>query len=179
MEEKTYTAQIYKITCSCCNKIYVGSCRQRKGLSGRMYGHRAEANRDAKDRNSKLYIHMREQGYDKFNILLLETVEVNNIDEQRKREQEKIEELDTINNGLNERRAYQSIEVKKQLKKISDAKYCKNNRETINEMVKIYRHNLPKSYICVCCNYTTQRKDTYDRHCKGGRHLKKATKEIL
>jgi len=167
----TYSAKIYKITCSCCDNIYVGSCRNIKGLNNRMYNHRSDCN---KGRTSKLYNHMREKGFDKFTILLIETVEVNDIDEQRKLENDKIEELDTINNGLNQRRAYASLEDKKQQKKIADAKYTTNNREKINGMVKKYRANLPKSYVCECCNYSTARKDSYDRHMKGGRHIRKA-----
>jgi hypothetical protein len=164
----TYTAKIYKITCSCCDKIYVGSTKQSR-LSKRLWGHHTDCNTG---RTSKLYTHMREQGFEKFAILLLEAVEVVDIDEQRKLENDKIEELDTINNGLNERRAYASLEVKKAQKKIADAKYNNNNRSKINEMVKTYRTNLPKSYVCECCNYSTGRKDTYDRHLKGGRHKK-------
>ena len=166
----TYPAKIYKITCSCCDKIYVGSCRNKKGLSNRFSNHRSDCN---KGRTSKLYNHMREQGFDKFNIILIETIEVNDIDEQRKIENDKIEELDTLNNGLNERRAFASIEVKKQQRKVADKKYKSNNRDTINSKVKQYRNNLPKSYICDCCNYSTSRKDSYDRHCKSSRHIAK------
>jgi hypothetical protein len=167
----TYSAKLYKITCSCCDKIYVGSTKQSQ-LSKRMSGHRRDGD---KGRTSKIYNHMREQGFEKFTILLIETVEVNDNDELRKLENDKIEELDTINNGFNERRAYASLEVKKQQKKIVDAKYNSNNRDKINIMVKKYRDNLPKSYHCECCNYSTARKDTYDRHIKGGRHIRKAT----
>ena len=166
----TYSAKIYKITCSCCDKIYVGSTKQSQ-LSKRMSGHIGDCNNG---RTSKIYNHMREQGFEKFTILLIETVEVNDVDEQRKLENDKIEELDTINNGLNDRRAFASLEVKKQQKKIADAKYNRNNREKINGMVKKYRDNLPKSYHCECCNYSTSRKDSYDRHVKGGRHIRKA-----
>ena len=167
----TYTAKIYKLTCSCCNKIYVGSCRNIGGLSCRLYNHRSDCN---KGRTSKLYKHMREKGFDKFTILLIENVEVNDINEQRKLENDKIEELNTIENGLNERRAYRSLEVKKQQKKIADAKYNKNNRDKINLTKKSYRAKLPTSYVCECCNYSTSRKDVYDRHLRCGRHKKKA-----
>ena len=92
----TYTAKIYKMTCSCCDKIYVGFTKQSR-LSKRMYGHRADCNQG---RTSKLYIHMREQGFEKFTILLIGTVQVSDIDELRRLENYKIEELDTINNGL-------------------------------------------------------------------------------
>jgi group I intron endonuclease len=166
----TYTAKIYKITCSCCGKIYVGSTKQSR-LCKRLWGHMSDSKKEC--RNSKLYTHMSEQGFEKFTILLLETIEVNDLDEQRKLENDKIEELDTINDGFNERRAYRSVEVRKQSNKISNAKYTKNNREKINIMVKNYRDNLPKSYVCECCNYSTSRKDTYDRHLKGGRHKRK------
>ena len=171
----TYTAKLYKITCSCCDKIYVGSTKQ-STLSKRINGHRAACNQG---RTSKLYIHMKEQGFDKFTIQLLEAVEVVDVDEQRKLENDKIEELDTINNGLNEKRAYRSLEVRKQLKEIADAKYNINNREKIKKMVKKYRDNLPKSYVCECCNYSTSRKDTYDRHLKCGRHKKKQNTNII
>jgi len=169
-KKMTYTAKIYKLTCSCCDKIYVGSTKQSR-LSKRLYGHHADCNKGSP---TKLHTHMREQGFDKFTILLLEAVEVVDIDEQRKFENDKIEELDTINNGLNARRAYASLEVRKQQIKIHDAKYNKNNREKINKRVKKYRANLPKSYVCECCNYSTSRKDTYDRHLKCGRHKKKS-----
>jgi len=163
----TYTTKIYKITCSCCDKIYVGSTKQPR-LCKRLYGHHAGCNTG---RTSKLYNHMREKGFDKFTILLIEEVEVVDIDEQRKLENDKINELDTINNGLNERRAFASLEVKKQQKKIADVKYNKNNREKINIMVKTYRKNLPKSHICECCNYSTNRSDTFKRHMTSKRHI--------
>ena len=163
-----FTAKLYKITCSCCGKLYVGSSRDKKGLSNRMSIHRADCNN--RGRTSKLHIHMMEQGFDKFTIQLLEAVEVADMDEQRKLENDKIEELDTINNGLNTRRAYRSLEVRRQQKKTADARYSKNNRGKINIMVQKYRANLPKSYVCECCNYSTSRKDSYDRHLKSGRH---------
>ena len=171
-KKMTYTAKIYKITCSCCDKIYVGSCRHKKGLSGRMYGHHSSCNQGG---TSKLYNHMREQGFEKFTILLIEEVEVKDIDEQRKLENDKIQELNTIKNGLNERRAYASLEVKKTQKQTSDKKYRskRENMDKANIHRKIYRDNLPKSYICECCNYSSGRKDTYDRHMRGGRHLRK------
>ena len=170
----TYTAKLYHITCSCCNKKYVGSCRNRKGLSNRMYNHRSDCK---KGRTSKLYTHMREKGFEYFTISLLEEVEVTDIDEQRKLEQNKIEELDTINNGLNSRRAYASKEVKNQQKKESDRKYNSNNRITINIAAKKYRAGL-NIIRCECCNYETRRPDTFKRHLSGGRHIKKHQKYL-
>ena len=165
-----YIGKIYKITCSCCNKIYIGSCSNKKGLTDRLYNHHSDCNNG---RTSKLYNHMREQGFDKFTILLIEEVEINNNNTLRQLENDKIQELDTINNGLNQRRAYSNLKVKKQKKKIADSKYNINNRNKINISVKKYRDNLPKTYICECCNYSVSRKDTYDRHCKSLKHLSK------
>tara|TARA_R110000787_G_scaffold251921_2_gene357414 strand:- start:4 stop:369 length:366 start_codon:yes stop_codon:yes gene_type:complete len=116
---------------------------------------------------------MREKGLDKFNILLIESVEVEDMDEQRKIEHKYIEELDTINNGLNTRRAFRSSEVKKQMKKITDAKYNHNNRDKINTRMKNYRDNLPISYICDNCNFASTRKDSFVRHKKSVKHKSK------
>ena len=76
---------------------------------------------------------------------------------------------------MNERRAYASLEVKKTQKQIADKKYRskRENMDKANIYRKIYRVNLPKSYICECCNYSTGRKDTYDRHMRSERHLRK------
>lgn len=165
----TYTVKIYKIVCECCDKIYIGSTKQKR-LCKRMWGHRADCKNEK--RQNKLYLHMRGQGSNKFSIHLINTVEVNDMDEQRQIENRIIEEMDTILNGFNERRAYASVEVKKTQKKLSDQKYNKNNRDIINKRVKKYRENKPKSFICDKCNYSTSRKDTYDRHCKSMKHLK-------
>ena len=167
----TYTAKIYKITCSCCKKIYVGSCRNKKGLPNRMSNHRCDCNRG---KNSKLYNHMREVGFDKFTILLIEVVEIEDIDEQRKLENDKIEQLDTINNGLNTNRAYRSKECSKQQKSISDSKYRSKqiNKDKHNIYKQQYRANhIP--YVCLCCDYSTNRIDTYKRHCNSLLHIKK------
>lgn len=169
----TYTAKIYKITCSCCDKIYIGSTKQAK-LCKRMSGHRQNSKETT---NSKFYIHMREQGFDKFTIMLIESVEVEDVDELRKLENDKIEEFDTIKNGFNSRRSYQSQEVKKAIKKKSDHKYRsqRKNMDAHNEYRKIYRANPKQTYECECCGYSTGRIDTYKRHLKSKRHIEKAT----
>ena len=177
----TYPAKIYKIVCSHCDKLYVGSCRQIKGLSGRMFNHRSDCN---KGKTSKLYSHMREQGFDKFTIHLIENVEVADFDEQRMKEQEKIELLDTINNGLNNRRSYCSIEARKEQNLRHSRKQCATlalkpgYKDSYNAYRRTHR---TKAIIqsCDCCDYETNRPDSLVRHRQSKQHKKAYKAEFL
>jgi hypothetical protein len=172
----SFLVKVYKITCSCCNKLYIGSTHNKKGIQGRLHGHRSDCNQG---KGSKLYTHMREVGFDKFTITLLEEIEAETVKQQFQIENDKIIEFDSINNGFNTKRAYQSDEVKKQLKSIADKKYRDNtqNKEEANAYKREYRANLPVIH-CECCNYSTTRPDTYARHLRGMRHINKMALQV-
>ena len=175
----TYTANIYKIICSHCEQLYVGSTKNRKGLSNRMFNHRADCN---KGKTSKFLNHMREHGFDKFTIHLLEIVEVADTDEQRMKEQEKIEILDTILNGLNTRNAYQTREVRKAQNKVSYqqqiTKRAPNYKENYSKYRAAYR---TKACVQSCdfCEYETNRPDSLLRHRRSKQHKTAYKAEFL
>ena len=164
--------KIYKLTCNCCNKLYIGSTKQENVLK-RLYGHRS----DFKIKTSELYKHFQDTGKESFNIEVLNDYEVKDFEEQRIIEQKYIEEYDTINNGFNTKNSYMSEELFKSRKRESDKKYNRNNRDKINIMVKIYRDKLKEEnkYECIPCNYKTGRSDTFKRHCKSSRHIFKTS----
>lgn len=73
--------RIYKIVCSHCNEIYVGSTTQK--LCSRMTKHRF----DAKTQPERLlYKHFHEQGLDRFQIILLESFPYTTLEALRAKE---------------------------------------------------------------------------------------------
>jgi hypothetical protein len=174
MEQNGYLCKIYYLQCSCCDKKYVGSTKDKKGLCSRFYNHKT----DMKTGNSKLYTHMKEVGKDKFTIHLIREVFVKDFDFQRMEENKDMIIMDTINNGFNERIAYADEERKHQQKLESDKRYrTKNDNETNKIIYNAYRKDLRDNsteiYECKTCNYKTNRKDSLARHNKGVRHLSK------
>ena len=124
--------KVYKIECACgCNRIYIGSTKQ-PTLAKRMAIHRSAA-RSSRSK-SKLHNHMRDVGLDKFTIHLIEIKEVTDRDAMRQLEDKYIRELDTINVGLNEHRAYLTEEDKKEYIR----QYNEANKEQIKERNKLY-----------------------------------------
>ena len=167
-----YKAKIYKVVCSHCDKVYIGSTAKSK-LCERMWNHRSSCNQERK--RNKFVLHMREQGLDKFGIFLIEEIEVKNFNEQRIEEQKKIEELNTIGGGFNNIRAYVSPEIRKEEKKNSNKIYRENpeNKIKYNIYRRNKRMNAPKKHKCIICDYKTGRLDTFKRHLKGKWHLNK------
>lgn len=169
--------KIYNIICSCgCEKKYIGSTKRE--LNKRMYNHRGGCN---KGRTSQIYTHMREKGFDKFTIELLESLEVENEEEQRRKEQEYIIEHNTIENGLNERRAYTSPEIKKQLKSGYDRGYRERNLEDLLIKCRVrgkLRKLKPKIHTCEACNYSTGRIDTFQRHNNTLLHIRRLSDHV-
>ena len=90
--------RVYKIENTIDDKLYVGSTVDT--LSRRMVGHRAAIK---KGKEFPLYIHMRANGVENFNIILLEQMENINKENLRAREDHWIKQLDTVKNGLNGR----------------------------------------------------------------------------
>jgi hypothetical protein len=176
MEQNGYFCKIYYLECDCCKVKYVGSTKQQK-LSKRMYGHRGDMNK----KNSKLYQHMKEVGKDKFSIHLIREVFVKDFDFQRMEENKDMLEMDTIDNGFNEKIAYCDKERRHQQMlesgKRQRAKKTEIDKIVYNAYRKDLRDNKTEIYECKVCNYKTKRNDSLVRHNRSERHLSKA-KEI-
>lgn len=188
-EKKTYSAKIYKLVCSCCEKFYVGSTKQR--LSQRLHGHRFDC---ANPRNqSKLYTHMRTVGIENFRILQIVAVEVKDRDELRAIEDRYIREMKSIEEGLNEINAILSVEKlrirdkrrKDRNKAIGKYKcdvcdYKGRSNVEIQRHLKTDLHHQNagteiglKEFVCNLCSYSSNRKHHYQNHLKSQKHLRK------
>ena len=136
-------AKIYKILNSVDDEIYVGStcCN----LSTRMAKHRYRA-KEERSTNHKLYKKMNEIGQENFSIILLdEFKECQNIEQLRKKEREKIEELNPVlNNQVPSRTHKEWIEQNHERKKELDRKLYQNTREEKIEYQKQYAKNNPE-----------------------------------
>ncbi len=164
---------IYKITCSHCLKMYVGSTK--KTPKQRLQKHKSA--RTTKTRKLyKLTKHMCEVGCNKFTVELIEEIDVKTNEDRFKRENHFILEYDTIVSGFNCRCAHVSDNIKKIRKRISDKKYRESHKPQYNIYRKAHRAKQPKDkYVCECCDYKTPRLDTYKRHLRGSRHKNKAS----
>ena len=136
-------AKIYKILNSVDDEMYVGStcCN----LSTRMAKHRYRAKED-RSKNHKLYQKMNELGQENFSIILLEEFkECQNIEQLRKKEREKIEELKPVLNSQVPSRTYQEWkEENHEHKKENDRKLYQKNREERLEYQKQYAKDNPE-----------------------------------
>lgn len=164
-EKKTYTAKIYKIVCSCCDKIYVGSTKNR--LSRRLSQHKADSRKLTQTR--KLCVHMREVGVDNFQILQLAAVEVKDKEELRAIEDRYIRELRAIEDGFNQHNAV----FNEQTKKATQRRHYVNNKEvkyTYNKQVR-EENKTKKRFYCVLCDHTAMCNAELGDHLKSIRHL--------
>jgi predicted GIY-YIG superfamily endonuclease len=94
------SAKIYKIVNDLNDEIYIGSTKQQ--LSKRFYEHKSDS-RNEKTKHYKLYQLVEEYGWDSFRIILIEEFKCENREEQRKKEQQYIDELKP---SLNKLRAF-------------------------------------------------------------------------
>ena len=135
-------AKIYKIFNSLDDEIYVGStcCN----LSTRMAKHRYRA-KEERSKNHKLYLKMNEVGQENFSIILLEEFkECQNIEQLRKKEREKIEELKPELNNQVPTRTYQEwIQENHEHKKELDRQLYQRKREERIEYQKQYAQENP------------------------------------
>ena len=136
-------AKIYKIFNSVDDEIYVGStcCN----LSTRMAKHRYRA-KEERSKNHKLYKKMNEIGQENFSIILLdEFKECQNIEQLRKKEREKIEELNPVlNNQVPSRTRQEYRQENHEHKKEHDKKLYQKNREKRLEYQKQYTKDNPE-----------------------------------
>ena len=97
--------RVYKITNTITSKLYVGSTTA--PLCNRMALHRTQA-RHYTHMKCKMLVHMRTHGVENFTIHLLEEKTVASVDELHQLEEKWIEQLDTLNNGLNSCKAFRA-----------------------------------------------------------------------
>ena len=135
-------AKLYKIFNNLDDEIYVGStcCN----LSTRMAKHRYRA-KEERSKNHKLYQKMNEVGQENFSIILLEEFkECQNIEQLRKKEREKIEELKPELNNQVPTRTYQEwIQENHEHKKELDRQLYQQKREERIEYQKQYAQENP------------------------------------
>lgn len=131
-----FTGKVYKIVCDCgCGKLYVGSTKQR--LSKRMHQHRCDSQRF----NSALYQHMGAIGKEHFRIVLLGEFECENKEQLRMHEDRFMQELDTIDNGYNGRRAHMTEEETKERDAASKKAYREKHQDNIRQKKKQEYHD--------------------------------------
>ena len=133
-------SKIYKICNTIDDEIYVGStcC----SLAKRMAKHRYEAKR----KQTIIYRKMNDLGVENFYIVLLEELpECQNVEQLRKRERDKIEELkSTLNHFIPSRTRKQWIEEHHEHKKELDRKLYQQKREERIEYQRQYAKNNPE-----------------------------------
>ena len=133
-------SKIYKICNTIDDEIYVGStcC----SLAKRMAKHRYEAKR----KQTIIYRKMNDLGVENFYIVLLEELpECQNVEQLRKREREKIEELKaTLNHFIPSRTTKQWIEEHHEHKKEVDRANYRKKREQRLEYQSQYAKNNPE-----------------------------------
>ena len=113
-------AKIYKVTCDLSDLIYIGSTTQRL-LSDRLYLHcRTSGKPEHSTYNCKLYQHIREHGFNYFNIELLEEYPCSSDLEMRCREQHWLDQADK-SKLLNQRRAV----ALKRMPQVQDRQACR------------------------------------------------------
>lgn len=156
-EKKKYDAKIYKIVCSCCDKIYVGSTRQR--LSKRFHDHKKRSK--ILTRKSKLYTHMRLVGCDKFDIIQLESVKVSDRDELFAIENKYIRELNVMKHGFNQQMAIRE--------EIDKNKYHKNMKDL---------NVSSKRFYCIICDFSGRDTQKLRNHLNTKRHYEKLMDEL-
>jgi hypothetical protein len=124
--------KIYKITNCIDDEVYIGSTCQ--PLTKRWYGHK----QDSDNRLSKINQYMKELGFDKFSISLVENYPCTNKTELRRREGEFIKEQGTLNDRIAGRTDKEWYEDNKETMLEYHKEYRKNNKEKIKEYMKEY-----------------------------------------
>ena len=151
---------IYLILNKINSSFYVGSTKQT--LNKRFNDHKS----DSKRKNSKLWNLMKEIGANQFYILEIETINNINKSEALKREQYYINKY---NPDLNERRAYQSKEQRKEYDRIHKLKNYAKHREHILQYKKEYniknRDYRNRKFRCSICN-TYINNNCFKRHIR-------------
>ena len=135
-------AKVYKVCNSIDNELYVGSTCQ--SLSQRMGEHRRGA-RKTRSQHFRLYQKMNKLGVENFTIVLLEEMpECQNIEQLRKKEREKIEELNaTLNQLVPSRTKQEWTKDNSEKVKASSQKHYENNKEKRLEQAKHFALDNP------------------------------------
>ena len=175
-------AHIYKITCTHCQKLYIGSTRQLHGLLGRLSNHRS----DAKKYKSKFYAHMNEVGTECFEIDNLQDVDVETDEERYRAEQVFIDQFNSIEAGFNTNVSWVTPEHKaKQLRKYRATQKLKDDADPLfKEKCRIWRTNQRSraptdAHQCTLCHYQTSRLDALQKHLKSQGHLLRSDPTLM
>jgi len=156
---------IYKISIN--NLNYIGSCRN---INNRKESH-IERSKDKNYSHLKLY----SSNFNLNNFEILEKKDCIDDNDLFILEQKNIEDYDTINNGLNHKRAYLSKENDLIERRKAQKKYKIKNKDKCDESVrKIAKKNKESGrFSCNICNYNFYSNRDLQRHFKSKRHLNK------
>ena len=147
-------SRVYKIVNDVDDLVYIGSTKQI--LCKRMTNHRDRAKQG---NESKLYNHMKENGFQRFKILLVR--DYNNISKERLKEDKYINIFDSVKHGLNSSYAFgnkcEHKIVRSICKECKGSQICEHNKR-INcckdcKGSSICEHNKQKNY-CIDCKGT-------------------------
>jgi len=136
--------KIYKITNCIDNEVYIGSTTQ--SLVKRFSWHK---NRITNERfkNTKVYKHINDLGFDKFCISLIEDYPCTNKTELRRREGELIREHGTLNTDIAGRTREEWNEENKEKRSETKKEYRENNKEKIAIQKKEYYENNKETFL--------------------------------
>tara|TARA_R110000823_G_C15536609_1_gene457528 strand:- start:37 stop:525 length:489 start_codon:yes stop_codon:yes gene_type:complete len=156
---------IYKISID--NLNYIGSCRD---INNRKKSH-LKRSKEQNHNNLKLY----SSNFNLNNFEILEQKDCIDDNDLFLLEQKFIEDYNSINNGLNHKRAYLSKENDQIERRISQKKYKNKNKDKCNESVRnINKKNRESGkFSCDICNFNFASNRDLQRHLKSKRHLNK------
>jgi hypothetical protein len=163
MEQNKYArGKIYKLVCSHCNGIYVGSTTEPK-LARRFGGHK---NMVKQGSSGKLYNHMRNH-IDDFKIVLLELYPCTSKDELRAKEDEWINELEpsfnSYNAVLNEEKRRQNKAEYRQTERFKELNRLSNH-------LLIQKYIQEKKYHCETCDISFPTPSHLNKHLATRKH---------
>ena len=141
----TIHGKIYAIRNRIDDKIYIGSTVDR--LSKRFRGHMRDARNQS---NRKIYSHFNAIGWENCYIELLDEDEFKSKEALRAREQKWIRENDTMNNGLNSQRAFQTPDEEKMQHDEGNRAWAARERA--------------RGYRCDVCQRAFTRKNDLNKH---------------
>jgi hypothetical protein len=144
--------------------FYIGSTAQ--SLQARLEGHFDECKRRPENK-SKWFTFIRDKQYKGFSISALEQLKFADKQELTTREQAY---LDQFKPALNTQAAFLSKEKARLRARQDDKKHYEKHKQTILEKKKAHREQNKDRFQCHACQYNTEAKSKYDKHCNTKKH---------
>lgn len=175
--QKDYdNAKIYKLISTIDDNYYIGStcC----SLTVRLHQHKKDSKRQP---DRKVYKWMNDVGIENIKIILIHNDFVcNNMDELRREEDSYIQMYKDDENCMNTHRAYQTIEERREQKRLNYESYKEFNKEALKKYSKQYREQNrevirekgKEKITCDICNCQISR-SSITAHNKSNKHQTK------